>query len=61
MQIFSNTCSHCSALNNWQKNKPARTSLVVQWLGLSSSTARGVGSVPGWGTKIPLPSGMAKK
>ena len=28
-------------------------SLVVQWLGLCTFTAEGVGSVPGWGTKIP--------
>ena len=26
------------------------TSLVVEWLGLCASTARGVGSIPGWGT-----------
>ena len=24
----------------------------VQWLGLHASTAGGVGSIPGWGTKI---------
>ena len=29
------------------------TPLAVQWLGLRVSTARGVGSIPGWGTKIP--------
>ena len=29
------------------------TSLVVQWLGLCTSTAEGVGSIPGQGTKIP--------
>ena len=28
-------------------------SLVVQWLELQTFTAEGVGSVPGWGTKIP--------
>ena len=27
-------------------------SLVVQWLGLGASTAGGLGSIPGWGTKI---------
>ena len=26
--------------------------LVVQWLGLRASTAKGPGSIPGWGTKI---------
>ena len=30
-----------------------RTSLVVQWLRLRGSNAGGVGSIPGWGTKIP--------
>ena len=31
----------------------AGTSLVVQWLRLHTSTAAGVGSFPGQGTKIP--------
>ena len=30
-----------------------RNFLVVQWLGLSALTARGPGSISGWGTKIP--------
>ena len=29
------------------------TSLVVQWLRLHASSARGMGLIPGWGTKIP--------
>ena len=29
-----------------------RTSLVVQWLGLLASTARGTGLIPGWEIKI---------
>ena len=29
-----------------------RTSLVVQWLRLCASNARGTGSIPGQGTKI---------
>ena len=29
------------------------TSLVVQWLGLHPSTAGGIDSIPGWGTKLP--------
>ena len=29
------------------------TSLVVQWLGLHTSSAGGVGLIPGWGTNIP--------
>ena len=28
-------------------------SLAVQWLGVCACTARGMGSIPGWGTKIP--------
>ena len=28
-------------------------SLAAQWVGLSTSTARGMGSIPGWRTKIP--------
>ena len=30
-----------------------RNSLVVQWLGSYAFTAKGVGSVSGWETKIP--------
>ena len=30
-----------------------RTSLAVQWFKLCTSTARGMGLIPGWGTKIP--------
>ena len=26
---------------------------MVQWLGLGAFTAVGLGSIPGWGTKIP--------
>ena len=26
---------------------------MVQWLGLRAFTSEGVGSIPGWGTKIP--------
>ena len=26
---------------------------MVQWLGLCASSAGGMGSIPGWGTKIP--------
>ena len=29
------------------------TSLVVQWLRCHTSTAGGMGLIPGWGTKIP--------
>ena len=35
---------------------------MVQQLGLHVSTARGSGSIPGWGFKIPLmPEGAAKE
>ena len=34
----------------FQKTK--KNSLVVQWLGLSAFTAKGMGSTPGRGTKI---------
>ena len=37
------------------------TSLVVQWLRLSASTAEGMGSIPGWGTKIPCAVGYGQK
>ena len=36
-----------------EKSYPPGTSLVVQWLGLSTLTAESPGSVVGWGTKIP--------
>ena len=38
-------------------------SLVVQWLGLCTFTAKGQSSIPGWGTKIPQASwrGWKKK
>lgn len=41
--------------------KHSRTPMVVQWLGLYTSTAEGVGSIPGWGTKIPCAVGGQKK
>ena len=36
-------------------------SLVVQWLRLGAFTAVSLGSIPGWGTKVPRPCGTAKK
>jgi len=38
-----------------------RTSLVVQWLRLYTSTAGGTSSVPGWGPKIPLAAWCSQK
>ena len=35
-------------------------SLVIQWLGLHTSTARGLGSIPGQGTKIHKLCSIAK-
>ena len=55
---------------NWLKKPHTHThthtkenSLVVQWLGLGSFTAKGPGSIPGWGTKIPqaMQRGQKKK
>ena len=37
------------------------TSLAVQWLGLSTFTAVGPGSIPGQGTKIPQATGRGQK
>ena len=34
------------------KNQEVQTSLVVKWLRLLASTAGGLGSIPGQGTKI---------
>ena len=34
---------------------------MVQWLRLHASTAVGVGSIPGWGTKIPHALGCGQK
>ena len=43
------------------KGTAAGTSLVVQWLRLCASTARGASSIPGWGTKIPHAAQPKKK
>ena len=40
------------ALGALEKEDRKGTSLVVQWLRLSTSTAEGEGSNPGWGTRI---------
>ena len=39
--------------------RPGGNCLVLQWLGVCASTARGMDSRPGWGTKIS--HGVAKK
>ena len=43
------------------KNNAAGNSLVVQWLGLRASTAWGMGSIPGWVTKIPQATRCGQK
>ena len=43
---------HC-CFYKLSKNLKTGTSLVVQWLRLHASTAGGMGSIPGWRTKIP--------
>ena len=35
------------------KKLRTENSLAVQWLGLCTFIARALGSIPGWGTKIP--------
>ena len=40
-----------------KKNFFLETSLAVQWLGLQDLTAKGQGSIPGQGTKIPQAPG----
>ena len=37
------------------------TALVVQWLRLHAPNAGGLGSVPGWGTKIPYAACLGRK
>ena len=48
---------------NANQNHNERNSLMVQWLGLSTLTAEGLGSIPGQRTKISQVSqhGLAKK
>ena len=39
-------------LRRFIKEFGSGTSLVIQWLRHHTSTARGMGLIPGWGTKI---------
>ena len=49
-----NVCSaHCSHSGSHFQGHRLGTSLAVQWLRLCASSAGGVGSIPGQGTKIP--------
>ena len=58
-----NTCTFLMVYysKKYLKNNYPGNSLAVQWLGPHTSTARGLGSIPGQGTKIHKPCGMAKK
>ena len=42
-------------------NNKDGASLLVQWLGLCTSTARGVGLISGWGTKTSHAAQCSKK
>ena len=44
---------HANGLNSSIKDDQTGNSLVVQWLGLHTPTAEGLGSIPGWENKIP--------
>ena len=49
MKVTSTVYSHVVP----EERRALETSLAVQWLRLHASTARGTGSIPGRGTKIP--------
>ena len=49
VQRKTKDCRYCICV----KKHCVGNSLVVQWLGLCAFTAESLGSVPGWGTKIP--------
>ena len=58
LRVEPNPCLCPSNILGWELTesnllKSNRTSLAVQWLRLHASTAGGMGSIPGWGTKIP--------
>ena len=46
---------------SWSRRYQIGTSLAVQWLRLHASTARGMGSITGWGTMIHRLHSAAKK
>ena len=53
IRAFSRHCWFLFHSQNNTKVDSIGTSLVVQWLRLCASSARDVGLIPGWGTKIP--------
>ena len=50
-----------SPVSFYFKNDGLGTSLAVQWLGLCTSTAGSMGSIPGWGTKMPQAAQHSQK
>ena len=63
-QADSQPLHHQGSPRGLFKNAHCGTSLAVQWLRLCPSTAGGMGSIPGWGTKMPhatAPCSEAKK
>jgi len=58
--MYIYTCQNLSKIVSFKKVQFG-TSLGVQWLRLHASTAGGVGSIPGQGTKIPYASAWPKK
>ena len=50
----------CSFKTREGEKKGGGDSLAVQWLGLCTLTAKDTGSIPGQGTEICKPCGMAK-
>ena len=48
---------------HWLEKQDIGTTLAVQWLRLHAPTAGGMGSIPGWGTKVPhaIQLGHSKK
>ena len=45
----------------WNLKYETGNSPAVQWLGLRTFIAKGAGSIPGWGTKIPQAMGVRPK
>ena len=52
---------HMYAEKNLHLKRYQRKTSLVQWLRLRTSNAGGVGSIPGWGTKIPHAAWQKKK
>ena len=62
MQIKTTMRHHFTPTQIAKIKKTAKgTSLVVQWLGLWASSTGGMGSIPGWGTKIPHAAQLSQK